>query len=701
MRLTDARPKVESSGQMEEQFFSIKDQGMIFDILRSKMYSNPILAIAREISCNARDAHREVGKLDLPIQIVLPNSLDSNYRIKDWGPGISPDRMSNIFIQYTASTKRDDDVQTGGFGLGAKTPFSYSDSFAIVTVHGGIKYQYNCFIDPTKVGKLALMSEAPTTEPNGTEIVIPVETKDAHFFAEWTEHACRHWTVKPIIKGGIIEWQSPEMVLEGKGWAIARHSNHEAKMVIDGIEYPLSLDALHTYAKTTLIDSCAGMVLMYFGVGELSLSASREQLYLDKKTQEKIATRLIEMQKDIKQLLDTKIDSYDNLWLANVYYREGLKHVFHSVSFLGTLKWRGYELDNGWMTTGCPSFTFSRGKYSRKNNDPNKLSRSRMSSINFTERAQLFINDLPIKEPTPRYIKKAFEDDGQLLYAHVICPKDAAQEVEINNSIHLDQMAPRRLSEIAKATGRAYTPAASRLLVFKLDAYSAHFRQVSYDSIDVDPNNKVLCLLQKDNYPPHTRRAFITDNHRVLDLEALRSIANKHNDISFYGVDKDLPTERIEEEFGDFQKLEDFIEKRVLDDTTINYVEIRYAIDHRGDVDEYGLGILDAITKEVSDPDSLFLQRGVLHRKIKDISQGDTGILSAYESIKGNITDAQLKRFLKDNPHFDVEKINEKYENTYPLIEAINHYRYSDLMGPVAQYINLIDASNKVQKKTK
>ena len=87
---------------------------------------------------------------------MLPNTLDWNYRIKDFGPGISPDRMSNIFIQYTASTKRDDNVQTGGFGLGAKTPFAYSNSFVIVTVMNGIKYQYNCYIDETKVGKLAL-----------------------------------------------------------------------------------------------------------------------------------------------------------------------------------------------------------------------------------------------------------------------------------------------------------------------------------------------------------------------------------------------------------------------------------------------------------------------------------------------------------------------------------------------------------------
>src|SRR5271157_1549221 len=112
MKLNEAKPFFESSGQMQEHFFSIKDQGMIFEILRSKMYSNPILAICREITSNARDAHREVGKPELPIQIHLPVGLEPEYRVKDFGPGISPDRMVNIFIQYTASTKRDDRKST-------------------------------------------------------------------------------------------------------------------------------------------------------------------------------------------------------------------------------------------------------------------------------------------------------------------------------------------------------------------------------------------------------------------------------------------------------------------------------------------------------------------------------------------------------------------------------------------------------------
>src|ERR1019366_3856120 len=124
MKLETTISNIESSANMVEQSFLIGDASIIFDILRSKMYSNPVLAICREISCNARDAHREVNKNNTPIEIHLPNGLDPNYKIKDFGPGISPDRIENVFIRYGVSTKREDNIQTGAFGMGCKTPFS-------------------------------------------------------------------------------------------------------------------------------------------------------------------------------------------------------------------------------------------------------------------------------------------------------------------------------------------------------------------------------------------------------------------------------------------------------------------------------------------------------------------------------------------------------------------------------------------------
>ena len=45
-----------------------------------------------------------------------------------------------------------------------------------------------------------------------------------------------------------------------------------------------------------------------------------------------------------------------------------------------------------------------------------------MTSIHFQENSEIFFNDLPIKEPTPRHVKKAFEDNPKLNSIHNLSP---------------------------------------------------------------------------------------------------------------------------------------------------------------------------------------------------------------------------------------------------------------------------------------
>lgn len=691
MKLSDSKPYFETSGEMQEHFFSIEDQGMIFDILRSKMYSNPILAICREISCNARDAHREVGKADQPVEIHLPNSLEPEFKIKDFGPGISPERMTNIFIKYTASTKRGDNLQTGGFGLGAKTPFSYSDQFTVTTVHNGIKYSYVCSIDDTRVGKLMLLNQRSTDEVNSTEISIPVKRPDFNFFRQYVEQSCRHWDVKPNITGGNVDWQPLKKILEGEGWAIAANNDyqHYAKLVIDGIEYPLELDALRKYADPKLIDSARGNFIMYFGVGELSLSANREQIFLDKPTQEKIKLRLEAIIKEIKKSTDDKINALPDLWAANLFYRKELSGAFNNLAFLGKLVWKTYELDGRYLDFDCSIYTFTRGKYSRKlGNDPNKLSRSMARSLQFQENAELYVNDLPIKEPTPRHVKKAFEDNPALNTMIVVCPNDKVTEAVLNKEFGLDEMKPKRLSAITKASARSYTAPSFRLLVFKFDPNAGAFRQLSYDSMDEDTNQKVLCLLTRDDY--NTRNA-ILKTKTYLRSHELKTILDKDPKISIYGVDASVDAKRLDEEFNDFTKLDDYIDQKVLNNKSINYVEIKFAQEHVYDVDERMLRISDKLIPLINDPKSSFVERLTLHKKIKTLSNSDRGLLDIYESVNGNIKDTAIQQFLKDNPDWDIQKLNRKYAKTYPLLGAINSYNTDSLLEHFAHYVNAID----------
>jgi hypothetical protein len=183
MKLDIETTGLETKGTLTEETFGISDMGFVLELLRNKLYSNIKKAICQEYTCNARDAHRETGNDDEPIKISLPNFFDPNWRCRDFGPGISPDRVSNVFVMYGSSTKRASNVQVGSFGIGAKSALGYSDSFIINTFIDGIHRSYSVVIDDSRCGKMIMLSEGVTTERNGTEIIVPVRPSDFSEFA--------------------------------------------------------------------------------------------------------------------------------------------------------------------------------------------------------------------------------------------------------------------------------------------------------------------------------------------------------------------------------------------------------------------------------------------------------------------------------------------------------------------------------------
>ena len=180
MKLKSDEREVLTGGALKEHAFGINDGDMhvVFDILRSKLYKDPIGSICREIASNGRDSHREAGTPDLPIEVEMRDSKDSifyddglNIIFRDFGVGLSPERVEGVYSKYGSSTKRDSNTQTGGFGLGAKTPFAYKDGFSVRTIYNGTEYGYSVIIDESKRGSIVLLLERPAPD------------------ADWPDHA--------------------------------------------------------------------------------------------------------------------------------------------------------------------------------------------------------------------------------------------------------------------------------------------------------------------------------------------------------------------------------------------------------------------------------------------------------------------------------------------------------------------------------
>lgn len=157
--------------------FGISNNAEFFNILSSTLYRDQMLAVVREVLCNAWDAHIEAGCTNTPIQVSFENN---SMIVRDFGNGIHKDNIGPIYGVYGNSTKKNDGKQTGGFGLGCKAPFAYTDHFEVISHHQGEMTIYAMSKSSADVagkpGITPIMS-APTTS-TGLQVSIKIKSTD-------------------------------------------------------------------------------------------------------------------------------------------------------------------------------------------------------------------------------------------------------------------------------------------------------------------------------------------------------------------------------------------------------------------------------------------------------------------------------------------------------------------------------------------
>ena len=150
---------------------------LLMEVLTSRMYTNKLTAVIREIFTNAVDANVEAGRPNHPVDITLPAIIplepqSNQLIIRDYGIGISPERAPDFFT-FMTSTKRDDNIQCGGYGLGSKSPYAITSQFTVTTIHDGIEYIYACSLN-NGMPIAALLNSRPSNDSSGTRVAIPI-----------------------------------------------------------------------------------------------------------------------------------------------------------------------------------------------------------------------------------------------------------------------------------------------------------------------------------------------------------------------------------------------------------------------------------------------------------------------------------------------------------------------------------------------
>ena len=141
-------------------------------ILTSGLYKDPFGSAIRETLTNAYDAMIYANKNPNDIEVDY-DAFEDKLIIKDFGIGLTDNEVKQLFTTFFASTKEDDAKVVGRFGLGAKSPFAYTDSFMIESRKDGFKTRYVA-TNNSGFFRLVKLKVDATSEPDGVTVEIPV-----------------------------------------------------------------------------------------------------------------------------------------------------------------------------------------------------------------------------------------------------------------------------------------------------------------------------------------------------------------------------------------------------------------------------------------------------------------------------------------------------------------------------------------------
>lgn len=295
--------------------FGISNSAEFFNILSSTLYKDQILAVVREVLCNAWDAHIEAGCTDKPVQITLTKD---KFTIKDFGKGIHNDDMGIIYGTYGNSTKKNDGKQTGGFGLGCKAPFAYTDHFEVVSCHDGVKTIYNLSKSSAQaMGKPGIVPIASfPTEDTGLEVTINIKTpEESSRFKGLIRRIVHNGSMNMTLNGGVLDKLTCDFSVNN--YFITNNNNlieQQSKIMIryGNVIYPVdpTNQILNLYNKITdhlykLQKHNSFYIIFQAPPHSISVTPSRESLSM----QEHTINTLNGLFKGFITMLDTKFST--------------------------------------------------------------------------------------------------------------------------------------------------------------------------------------------------------------------------------------------------------------------------------------------------------------------------------------------------------------------------------------------------------
>lgn len=314
--------------------FKIKASAKAFKVL-SGFYSDPILAIPRELGANAWDSHVKAGNTQRMFEVHAPNHLEPWFSIRDYGTGLSVDDIENIYTTYFESTKTLDNDSDGCMGLGSKTPFNCTDNFNVTSWFEGKKHVYTCFVDEMGSPNIMHIVSEKSNGHSGLEVKFGVEVGKIDMWVDRITRAYEPFRFRPIITGATIEYPERTYMYHGQGWGFRNqvgYGSSGANAFMGNYSYPVDSHAIRSALQTIIPDYAErnalqralsnGQFDFFFNIGDLEVAPNKEQLqYEDDNSTTLAIIDIIQVAvKELKELAAQNLPTAGTRWEGMALY---------------------------------------------------------------------------------------------------------------------------------------------------------------------------------------------------------------------------------------------------------------------------------------------------------------------------------------------------------------------------------------------
>ena len=196
MKFSSKERKLTSNQKTMAIELGLADQKKAIELLYSQ-YGTPIQTCVQELVSNAFDAHKAANREHIPVKIQAPNELNDFYfSVRDYGDSMDDDTIKNVYMRVNASTKSGNNNAIGGFGIGSKTPWAYTDTFILKTFLNGLETQYGLVKGRSSV---SVVYQGETDQENGTEVIFKTKERDKSYFENAIRRISLCAKVKPEV----------------------------------------------------------------------------------------------------------------------------------------------------------------------------------------------------------------------------------------------------------------------------------------------------------------------------------------------------------------------------------------------------------------------------------------------------------------------------------------------------------------------